>query len=153
MYNMGDTIVAFATSNGGAIAVLRLSGGLACQILTKLTKKEDFIPRQATFVTIYDGKDILDKALVTVFQAPKSYTGEDLIELSLHAGPYIKSRVLELCLTLGAHLAGPGEFSQRAFLNGKMDLVEVQGVLCTSSSSSLGGNATESVPSIGFDIP
>ena len=129
MYNMGDTIVAFATSNGGAIAVLRLSGGLACQILTKLTKKEDFIPRQATFVTIYDGKDILDKALVTVFQAPKSYTGEDLIEISLHAGPYIKSRILELCLNYGARMAKAGEFSQRAFLNGKIDLVEAQGVL------------------------
>ncbi len=129
MYNMGDTIVAFATSNGGAIAVLRLSGGLACQILTKLTKKEDFIPRQATFVTIYDGKDILDKALITVFQAPKSYTGEDLIEISLHAGPYIKSRILELCLNYGARMAKAGEFSQRAFLNGKIDLVEAQGVL------------------------
>ena len=129
MYNMGDTIVAFATSNGGAIAVLRLSGGLAYQILTKLTKKENFIPRQATFVTVYDGKDILDKALVTVFQAPKSYTGEDLIEISLHAGPYIKSRILELCLNYGARMAKAGEFSQRAFLNGKIDLVEAQGVL------------------------
>ncbi|MCR5505122.1 MAG: tRNA uridine-5-carboxymethylaminomethyl(34) synthesis GTPase MnmE [Elusimicrobiaceae bacterium] len=129
MYNMGDTIVAFATSNGGAIAVLRLSGTAAYKILTKLTKKEDFITRQATFVTIYDGKDILDKALITVFQAPKSYTGEDLIEISLHAGPYIKSRILELCLNYGARMAKAGEFSQRAFLNGKIDLVEAQGVL------------------------
>lgn len=130
MYNMGDTIVAFATSNvGGAISVLRISGNKAFQILTELTHKNGFTPRQATFVTVYDGQNILDKALVTVFKAPKSYTGEDLIELSLHAGPYIKSRILELCLTLGARLAGPGEFSQRAFLNGKMDLVEAQGVL------------------------
>ncbi len=130
MYNMQDTIAAFATSNiGGAVAILRISGSKTFQILTQLTHKSNFTPRQITLVTVYDGNDILDKALVTVFKAPKSYTGEDLIELSLHAGPYIKSRILELCLTLGARLAGPGEFSQRAFLNGKMDLVEAQGVL------------------------
>ncbi len=130
MYNMQDTIAAFSTSNvGGAIAVLRISGNKTCQILTKLTNKNDFTPRQATFITVYDNKNILDKALVTVFKAPKSYTGEDVAEISLHAGPYIKSRILELCLTFGARLAGPGEFSQRAFLNGKMDLVEAQGVL------------------------
>ncbi len=128
MYNMHDTIAAFATSNGGAVAVLRLSGTLTYQILNKLTKK-DFTPRQATLATIYDGENILDKALVTYFKAPKSYTGEDVAEISLHAGPYIKSRILELCLALGARNAGPGEFSQRAFLNGKMDLVEAQGVL------------------------
>ena len=128
MYNIQDTIAAFATSNGGAIAVLRLSGALSYPILTKLTKKV-FIPRRATFATIYDGKEVLDKALVTYFQAPKSYTGEDLIEISLHAGPYIKSRILELCLSYGARIARAGEFSQRAFLNGKMDLVEAQGVL------------------------
>lgn len=128
MYNMYDTIAAFATSNGGAVAVLRLSGTLTYQILNKLTKKE-FTPRQATLATIYDGENILDKALVTYFKAPKSYTGEDVAEISLHAGPYIKSRILELCLALGARSARPGEFSQRAFLNGKMDLVEAQGVL------------------------
>ena len=128
MYSMHDTIAAFATSNGGAVAVLRLSGALTYQILTKLTKKE-FIPRKATLATIYDGENVLDKALVTYFKAPKSYTGEDVAEISLHAGPYIKSRILELCLALGSRMAGPGEFSQRAFLNGKMDLVEAQGVL------------------------
>ncbi|MBO4707196.1 MAG: tRNA uridine-5-carboxymethylaminomethyl(34) synthesis GTPase MnmE [Elusimicrobiaceae bacterium] len=125
---MHDTIAAFATSNGGAVAVLRLSGTLTYQILNKLTKKE-FTPRQATFTTIYDGENILDKAIVTYFKAPKSYTGEDVAEISLHAGPYIKSRILELCLALGARNARAGEFSQRAFLNGKMDLVEAQGVL------------------------
>jgi len=128
MYNIHDTIAAFATSNGGAIAVLRLSGKLAYQIVTKLSNKE-FTPRQVTFATIYDGKNVLDKVLITYFQSPKSYTGEDLVEISLHAGPYIKSRILELCLALGARTAKAGEFSQRAFLNGKMDLVEAQGVL------------------------
>ena len=127
MYNIQDTIAAFAT-NGGAVAVLRLSGSLVCLILKKLTKK-DFNPRQATLATIYDGEDVLDKALITYFQAPKSYTGQDVAEISLHAGPYIKSRILELCLSYGARMAGAGEFSQRAFLNGKMDLVEAQGVL------------------------
>lgn len=129
MYNIQDTIVAFATSNGGAVAVLRLSGTLVLQILTKLTGKPTFTPRRATLATIYDGENILDKAVVTYFQAPKSYTGQDVAEISLHAGPYIKSRILELCLSYGARMAGAGEFSQRAFLNGKMDLVEAQGVL------------------------
>ena len=128
MYNIGDTIAAFATPNGGAVAVLRLSGALVCPILKKLTKK-DFAPRQATLATIYDGDSVLDKALITYFQAPKSYTGQDVAEISLHAGPYIKSRILELCFALGARMARAGEFSQRAFLNGKMDLVEAQGVL------------------------
>lgn len=128
MYNIGDTIAAFATPNGGAVAVLRLSGALVCPILKKLTKK-DFAPRQATLATIYDGDSVLDKALITFFQAPKSYTGQDVAEISLHAGPYIKSRILELCFALGARMARAGEFSQRAFLNGKMDLVEAQGVL------------------------
>lgn len=128
MYNTQDTIVAFSTSNGGAVAVLRISGKLASNILTKLTKKE-FIPRQATLATIYDGNNILDKALITYFRAPKSYTGEDVAEISLHSGPYIKSRILELCFSFGARMAKAGEFSQRAFLNGKMDLVEAQGVL------------------------
>ena len=128
MYNIQDTIAAFATPNGGAVAVLRLSGALVCPILKKLTKK-DFAPRQATLATIYDGDSVLDKALITYFQAPKSYTGQDVAEISLHAGPYIKSRILELCFALGARMARAGEFSQRAFLNGKMDLVEAQGVL------------------------
>ncbi len=128
MYNMGDTIAAFATPNGGTVAVLRLSGALVCPILKKLTKK-DFAPRQATLATIYDGDSVLDKALITFFQAPKSYTGQDVAEISLHAGPYIKSRILELCFALGARMARAGEFSQRAFLNGKIDLVEAQGVL------------------------
>ena len=129
MYNIQDTIAAFATSNGGAVAVLRISGSKTLQILTELTHKSNFTPRQATLATIYDGNDILDKAIIIYYKAPKSYTGEDVAEISLHAGPYIKSRILELCLALGARNAGPGEFSQRAFLNGKMDLVETQGVL------------------------
>ena len=129
MYDMHDTIVAFATSNGGAVALLRLSGALAYKILQELTKQNNFTPRRATLATIYDGETVLDKALAVYFKAPNSYTGEDLIEISVHAGPYIKSRVLELCLMLGARMAKKGEFSQRAFLNGKMDLVEAQGVL------------------------
>lgn len=128
MYNIQDTIAAFATSNGGAVAILRLSGALVCPILERLTKKY-FTPRQATLATIYDGVNILDKALITYFKAPKSYTGQDVAEISLHAGPYIKSRILELCLEYGARMAREGEFSQRAFLNGKMDLIEAQGVL------------------------
>jgi len=129
MYNIQDTIAAFATSNGGAVAVLRLSGTLVPHILRELTGKEDFKPRQATLATVYDGKSVLDKALITFFKAPKSYTGQDVAEISLHAGPYIKSRISELCLAYGARMAQAGEFSQRAFLNGKMDLVEAQGVL------------------------
>ncbi|MDR0952625.1 MAG: tRNA uridine-5-carboxymethylaminomethyl(34) synthesis GTPase MnmE [Elusimicrobiota bacterium] len=124
-----DTIAAFATApSSGAVALLRVSGPKSSQAISCLTKKETFTPRQSVLVNIYDGSQTLDKALVVFFKGPKSYSGEDLFEISLHASPYIKSRILELLAALGVRPAKAGEFTMRAFLNGKMDLAQAQGV-------------------------
>lgn len=126
---LNDTIAAFATSSAsGAVAVLRLSGEKSLEILKALTRKQTFEPRKATLVNIYDEGEILDKALALYFKAPNSYTGQDIVELSLHASPYIKMRVLKNCFKLGARKARAGEFTMRAYLNGKMDLAQAQGV-------------------------
>lgn len=126
---MQSTICAKASGQGGAVALVRLSGPDALAVLKILTHKEgSFEPRRQVFCTIYDGDDVLDKALVTYFQAPHSFTGEDVVEFALHASPYITGRLLELLCQAGATPARRGEFSQRAFLNGKMDLVEAQGL-------------------------
>lgn len=123
------TICAPASGTGGAVVLVRLSGPDAFSILQKLLRKPtSFEPRKQLFCTLYDGETILDKALVTYFQAPHSFTGEDVVEFALHASPYIKGRLLELLCENGAVPARRGEFSQRAFLNGKMDLVEAQGL-------------------------
>jgi len=125
-----DTICALATPNGrGAVSIVRLSGPQSCHLLNRLVRTpRTWQPRVQTFCTLYDGNEILDKALVTYFQAPSSFTGEDVVEFALHASPYITGRLLELLCSYGAVLAKRGEFSQRAFFNGKMDLVEAQGL-------------------------
>lgn len=130
MYFFDDTIVAFATpSSSGAVALLRVSGSKSQEILKNITKRNNFIERRATLVKIYDGDKVLDKGVAILYLAPKSYTGEDSFELTVHAGPYIKSRLLELVCAQGARIAKAGEFTRRAFLNEKLDLVEAQGVL------------------------
>lgn len=124
-----DTIAAYATaSTGGAVALLRVSGGDSLRILKALTGRSVFEARHAYLVKIRDGKDVLDTALAIYYQAPASYTGEDGFELSIHAGEYIKARLLELVFLLGARMAEAGEFTMRAYLNGKMDLSQAQGV-------------------------
>ncbi len=124
-----DTIAAFATApSSGAVALLRISGGEAEQILKLLTRRQNFTERRVSLVKIYDGQDILDSAVAVLYKNPKSYTGEDVVELTLHASPYIKSRILELLAINGVRPAKAGEFTMRAFLNGKMDLAQAQGV-------------------------
>ena len=126
---MQDTICALATGTGGAVALVRLSGPSVCRILSELTRRPVLPePRRQTLCTIYDKDTVLDKALITYFKAPQSFTGEDVAEFAVHASPYIKGRLLELLCEHGAVMARRGEFSQRAFLNGKMDLVEAQGL-------------------------
>ena len=126
---MQSTICALASGQGGAVSLVRLSGPRALDLLKLLSRKDGpFEPRRQTFCPIYDGENVLDKALVTYFQAPHSFTGEDVVEFALHASPYITGRLLELLCENGAAPAKRGEFSQRAFLNGKMDLVEAQGL-------------------------
>ena len=127
---MNDTICAVATGAGsGAVALVRLSGPEALAILNRVTRMRAWQDRVQTLCTLMDGNDVLDKALVTYFKAPHSFTGEEVVEFALHGSPYIKGRLLELLCQGGARVAKRGEFSQRAFLNGKMDLLESQ-ALC-----------------------
>lgn len=129
----GTTIVAMATPQGsGALALIRISGPATAQILGALSGPlAGFVPvldRRARLCRLYEGQELLDEALVTGFAGPRSYTGEDVAELGVHASPYIVERVLRLCLGAGARLAEPGEFTLRAFLNGRLDLSQAEAV-------------------------
>ena len=127
-----DTIVALATPPGiGAIGVIRLSGTKAIDIANSLFPSKD-LHKEATH-TLHvgfineDEKDI-DEVVISLFKNPKSYTGEDVIEISCHGSPYVQQQVLQACVRKGARLAKPGEFTQRAFLNGKLDLTQAEAV-------------------------
>jgi tRNA modification GTPase len=127
-----DTIVALATAQGiGAIGVIRLSGKDAIAIAASLFISKD-LPAQASHtahvgVLQEDGK-LLDEAVVTIFKAPRSYTGENVAEISAHGSPFVLEQIIQACIRKGARLAKPGEFTQRAFLNGKMDLAQAEAV-------------------------
>jgi tRNA modification GTPase len=129
-----DTIAAISTAFGeGAIAVLRLSGPRAIEIAHTIfrgkTTLRDAPAREAQFGSLHDGETKLDEVLATVFRAPASYTGEDLVEIGCHGGILVTRRILESLLRHGARAAEPGEFTQRAFLNGKMDLTQAEAVM------------------------
>ena len=126
-----DTIIALATgSSGAAIAVLRISGTQAISTTEKLCKKTVLTMASHTvaFRRLYDQDGIIDEAVVTVFRGPKTYTGEDLVEISIHGSEYIIQRLLSAFLNLGVRMAEPGEFTKRAFLHGKMDLAQAEAV-------------------------
>lgn len=127
-----DTIVALATPSGiGAIGVIRLSGPTAFPIVNELFPSKDLmIQRSHTLHVgfIKDGEVALDEVVVALFKGPKSYTGEDVVEISCHGSPYIQQQVIQACVSRGARLAKPGEFTQRAFLHGKLDLVQAEAV-------------------------
>ena len=130
-----DTICAPATGNGGAINIVRISGPEAIIIADsifvakrKAFKLADSESHQIHFGDIIYKNETLDEVLVSVFNGKKSYTGETSIEISLHASPYILSKTLELLQSKGARMAEPGEFSMRAFLNGKLDLAQAEAV-------------------------
>ena len=127
-----DTIVALATPHGiGAIGVIRISGNRAIEIINQLFPSKD-LSKQASH-TIHvgflkeDGK-VLDEVVISLFKNPKSYTGEDVIEISCHGSPYIQEQLMNAIVTKGARLAKPGEFTQRAFLKGKLDLTQAEAV-------------------------
>lgn len=126
------TIVALATGNGqGAIAVIRLSGKDAISIVSTFFKGKNLIGEAGYtlhFGEIVNNDEVIDEVLVALFKAPKSYTGEDVVEISCHASAYIIEKIIQLCIEHGAQLAMPGEFTQRAFLNGKMDLTQAEAV-------------------------
>ncbi len=128
-----DTIAALSTPPGvGAIAVIRVSGPGARSVLASLVGEDsdDPEPRRANLVELRDPDDgsLLDRAIATYFQAPASYTGEDVIELSVHGGPLLPGLVLDACLRSGARRAEAGEFTRRAYLRGKLDLVQAEAV-------------------------
>jgi tRNA modification GTPase len=127
-----DTIAAIATPPGeGAIAMVRISGPDAAPILARIFKSsvKTLAPRQAIFGKIHDGEEVLDQVLVTTFQAPASFTGEDMAEITCHGGILLAARILETALRSGARAADAGEFSQRAFFNGKIDLTRAEAIM------------------------
>ncbi|MFC1784425.1 tRNA uridine-5-carboxymethylaminomethyl(34) synthesis GTPase MnmE [Candidatus Neomarinimicrobiota bacterium] len=129
-----DTIVAPATPYGiGGIAVVRLSGPQAILVTNKLLNNNSLRtklkPRRATLVYLHDENRVeIDESIVTLFEAPNSYTGEDLIEISCHGSPVVLDKIISTCCHFGARIAEPGEFTKRAFINGKMDLVQAEAV-------------------------
>lgn len=127
-----DTIVALATPPGiGAIGVIRLSGKDAWPITDALFPSKDIlqqIPNTLHVGFLKDGEVLLDEVVVALFKAPRSYTGEDVVEISCHGSPYVQQQVIQALIRHGARMAGPGEFTQRAFLNGKLDLTQAEAV-------------------------
>ena len=139
---MGDTIAAIATAPGlGGIGVIRLSGPEALTVGRTLSGRRSLTPRYAHYARLRDGAgETLDEGLVIYFPGPHSFTGEDVVELQGHGGPVVLSALLERCLELGARQAHPGEFTQRAFLNDRMDLLQAEAVADLISARSLGAH-------------
>jgi tRNA modification GTPase len=131
---MTDTIAAISTPFGeGAIALLRLSGPGAVEVADKIFRgrkaAHQLPPRVQHYGALFEGERKLDDVLLTVFRAPHSYTGEDVVEIACHGGVLVSRRILEALLQLGARSAEPGEFTQRAYLNRKMDLTQAEAVM------------------------
>lgn len=143
MLRRGETICAPATGRGGAIAVIRMSGPESIAICSCVFNPADrnvILSDQKgysiVFGEIHDKNEVIDEVLVSFFKAPHSYTGEESVEISCHASAFIQSRILEILISNGAIAAHPGEFTQRAFLNGKMDLSQAEAVADLVASSS-----------------
>ena len=127
---MNETICALATATGGAIGIIRISGPKTLEILSDIFTKSLTKARPNTihYGHIKDNEDIIDEVLVSVFRTPHSYTGEESAEISCHGSQYILNKVLELLVKNGCRMANPGEFTMRAYLNGKMDLSQAEAV-------------------------
>lgn len=125
-----ETIVAIATPPGrGGVGIVRLSGPLAYSIAQELNGHKTLTPRQASYCSFVNRqKQIIDQGLVLYFKAPSSFTGEDIIEFQGHGAPFVLDNLLSECVALGARLARPGEFSERAFLNDKIDLTQAEAI-------------------------
>jgi len=140
MYSINETIVALATPPGeGAIGIIRLSGKEAIAIADKIFKGKRLVAQQSHtihFGKIIDGDKIIDEVVVSLYKGPKSYTGEDVVEISCHGSQYVLQQVIDLCVKDGAQMAKPGEFTQRAFLNGKLDLTQAEAVADLIASQS-----------------
>ncbi|MCK4748382.1 MAG: tRNA uridine-5-carboxymethylaminomethyl(34) synthesis GTPase MnmE [Bacteroidales bacterium] len=142
-----STICALATSGSGAIAVIRISGpdtfDIVDQVFRPATTGKILKEQPAHtihFGSIHDGETEIDEVLVSLFRAPLSYSGEDAVDISCHASPYIQQKILEILISKGAEPARPGEFTQRAFLNGKMDLSQAEAVADLIAAESEGAH-------------
>lgn len=132
----GDTIAAIATAlNDSGIAIIRVSGNEAITIVDKVYRSKgksrltDYETHTIHYGFIYDGEDLLDEVMVSVFKAPKSYTTEDTVEINCHGGILVVKKLLDLIIRQGARIAEPGEFTKRAFLNGRIDLSRAEAVM------------------------
>lgn len=128
---MTDTICALATAPGGALGIIRVSGPDAFKAVSAVSNVgcADVAANTIHYTRLFNDKgDILDEAMVSVFRAPRSYTGEDAVEISCHGSRYILNKVLEALMQNGCRMAAPGEYTQRAYLNGKMDLSQAEAV-------------------------
>ncbi|WP_110467254.1 tRNA uridine-5-carboxymethylaminomethyl(34) synthesis GTPase MnmE [Candidatus Karelsulcia muelleri] len=137
-----DTIVAIATPSGyGAIAVIRMSGKNSIKIINNIfvsiSLKKKLSENSINLGFIKIKKKIIDKVLILVFKKPKSYTGEDVVEISCHGSMYIQNKILSIIIDQGARLANPGEFTLRAFINGKIDLCQAESILDIVNSETL----------------
>ena len=135
MHSLEDTIAAIATPQGvGALGILRVSGAQAVPLVKKIFQplasslNLETAPSHTCHVGTLAGAELIDQVVITLFRAPHSYTGDDIVEISAHGSPFVLQKILALCLRQGARLAGPGEFTQRAFLAGKLDLTQAEAV-------------------------
>ncbi len=147
MLRSESTICALATSGSGAIAVIRVSGPDAIGMVERIFKPaskgkvlSQQPPNTIHFGTIREKETVIDEVLLSLFKAPHSYTGEDAIEISCHASTYIQQKIIELLISQGAEPAKPGEFTQRAFLHGKMDLSQAEAVADLIAAESEGAH-------------
>jgi len=141
-----DTIIALATPPGiGAIGVIRLSGKKAIEIVDQLFTSRDLSAQKTHTIHVGYLKQndrILDEVTISLYRGPRSYTGEDVVEIGCHGSPYVQQEVMNACIALGCRLAKPGEFTQRAFLNGKLDLTQAEAVADLISSSTQASHKT-----------
>ena len=129
--SFGDTIVALATPKGiGAVSIIRISGVEAFLIVSRISSLPSFEANTIKLATIRTANNlILDQVLIACFKAPHSYTGEDVVEINCHGGYAVANQVIDRCIEAGARLATPGEYTLRAFTNGKIDLVQAEAVI------------------------
>lgn len=141
-----DTIVALATPPGiGALGIIRLSGKKAIDIIDQLFQNKE-LHRENTHTLhvglLQNSGEILDEVVVSLFKSPRSYTGEDVVEISCHGSAFIHQKIIDSCIQNGARLAKPGEFTQRAFLNGKLDLTQAEAVADLIASNTVASHKT-----------
>ena len=134
---MNETICALATAPGGALGIIRVSGPQSLEILSRIFTKNlsEEQPNTIHYGHIKDEVEIIDEVMVSIFRAPHSYTGEDCAEISCHGSRYILNKVLELLVQQGCRMAEPGEYTMRAYLNGKLDLSQAEAVADLIASS------------------